>query len=380
MSFATLTFGGTASGGSETLSTTGTFTAQVTGNPDGSVTGTWSFNGSYRDASYYGTFGSEKLSGTLTGTGPTDGPWNLNLTGEGLASGAMTLSFANGQYSLAASGAFNVEYTVNLGYGDNYTYHDTFHFGTQLDVAGSAPGGATAMFSGARGSYTISDAGGVLTVASPADGTHQEAGVSRLQFSDMSVNLEVGALAHSITPAQLDSLVELYIAYIARVPDADGMAFWIGQLKAGSSLDQIGQSFYDAAVQFGSLTGYSATMSNGDFVTLVYHNVLDRSQPDAEGLNFWTTALANGQATRGTLVASMLASAHTFKGNAQFGYVADLLDNRIAVGKLFAVTDGLVYNSSGDSITHGMAIAAAVTPTSTDAAVALIGVNDGFST
>ena len=42
--------------------------------------------------------------------------------------------------------------------------------------------------------------------------------------------------------------------------------------------------------------------------------------------------------------------------------------------------DGLVYNSSEDSITHGMAIAAAVTPTSTDAVVALIGVNDGFST
>jgi hypothetical protein len=102
MSFATLTFGGTASGSSGALSTTGVFTAQVTGNADGSVTGTWSFSGSYHDFGYPGTSGNEVLSGTLAGTGGASGPWSLALvTSDGLTSGSMTLSFANGQYALA---------------------------------------------------------------------------------------------------------------------------------------------------------------------------------------------------------------------------------------------------------------------------------------
>jgi hypothetical protein len=157
------------------------------------------------------------------------------------------------------------------------------------------------------------------------------------------------------------------------------MAFWIGQLEAGQSLAQIGDSFYAAALQFPALTGYSQSMSHSDFVTRVYSNVLGRSVPDAEGLAFWSGALANGTQTRSNLVASMLDSAHTFKGDPQYGYVADLLDNKIAVGKLFAITNGLVYNTPEDSISQGMAIAAAVTPSSTAAAVQLMGVTDALA-
>jgi len=237
-----------------------------------------------------------------------------------------------------------------------------------------------ATFAGSLADYRIASAFGYyyVTALDGSSGFDTLVDVERLQFADQSVNLTVGGLAHSITPAQLDSLIELYIAYINRVPDADGMAFWIGQLKAGQTLEQIGAAFYNAAVQFGDLTGYTATMSNADFVTVVYRNVLGRSEPDAGGLAFWSNELATGHSSRGTLVASMLGSAHTFKGNAQFGYVADLLDNKIAVGRMFAIDQGLVYNTSADSISHGMAIAAAVTPTSTAAAIALIGVNDGF--
>lgn len=237
-----------------------------------------------------------------------------------------------------------------------------------------------ALYSGERSSYTVTltATGWTVRANTGTDSTDTQVNIQRLQFADQSVNLTVGDLAHSITPAQLDSLIELYIAYINRVPDADGMAFWIGQLKAGQTLAQIGESFYAAAVQFGSLTGYTATMSDADFVRVVYRNVLGRSEPDAQGLAFWSNELATGHSSRGTLVASILASAHTFKGDAQFGYVADLLDNKIAVGRMFAINQGLVYNSSEASISHGMAIAAAVTPTSTAAAIALIGVNDGF--
>ena len=70
----------------------------------------------------------------------------------------------------------------------------------------------------------------------------------------------------------------------------------------------------------------------------------------------------------------ILGSAHTFKGNETWGWVADLLDNKIAVADLFAVDMGLGYASPDDSISKGMAIAAAVTASSTAAAISLIGV------
>jgi serralysin len=95
---------------------------------------------------------------------------------------------------------------------------------------------------------------------------------------------------------------------------------------------------------------------------------------DAEGLAYWSGALAQGTETRGSLLDAILHSAHTFEGNAQYGWVADLLSNKFEVGKLFAVDMGLTFNTSEESISRGMEIAAAVTPTDTDAAVQLIGV------
>lgn len=270
--------------------------------------------------------------------------------------------------------------------GDDVLYggsgDDDLYGGSGNDYLVGDSGTDWSVFDGARASYTLRTLVGGYSVADSTalrDGTDTLVDIERVVFSDQSVNLTVGAAARSIAPAQLDSLVELYIAYINRVPDADGMAFWISQLKAGKTLDQIGESFYNAAVQYSSLTGYSTTMSNSDFVRVIYSNVLERDQPDSGGLAFWTNELNSGHSSRGTLVANILASAHSFKGDASYGWVADLLDNKIEVGTIFAIEQGLVYNSNEDTIWWGMEIADAVTPDSISQALYLIGVNDGFS-
>jgi hypothetical protein len=302
---------------------------------------------------------------------------------EYVASGADTFIGSSGAdllASLAGDDLLQGNAGSDVLYGG--TGDDDLSGGSGDDYLAGETGVDWALFQGTRAAYTLQTASGSYTVSDSVasrDGTDTLVGVERVQFSDQSVNLTVGSLAGTISAAQLGSLIELYIAYIARVPDADGMAFWINQLKAGQTLNQIGESFYNSAVQFSSLTGYSATMTDADFVTLVYRNVLGRSEPDAGGLAFWSNELATGHSSRGTLVASILGSAHSFKGDVTYGYVADLLDNKVEVGKLFAIEQGLVYNTSADSITHGMQIASAITATSIDQAVALIGVNDGFS-
>ena len=237
---------------------------------------------------------------------------------------------------------------------------------------------STASFSGKRANYTITQTGVGYTITDNvgSGGTTTLGSVQSLVFLDVTINLAIGDKSGTLSAANLQSLIELYVAFFNRVPDADGLSYWIDQFNAGQSFSQIAQSFYNAAVQYSSLTGYSATMSNADFVTVVYKNVLGRSTPDQDGLNYWTGALTDGTETRGSLVATILASAHTFKGNASFGYVADLLDNKVTIANYFAVQQGLSYNTPEDSISKGMAIAAAVTATGTTAASDLIGITD----
>jgi hypothetical protein len=205
--------------------------------------------------------------------------------------------------------------------------------------------------------------------------------MERVVFSDMVVNLGIGAESRTIAAHQVKTLEELYLAFFDRVPDADGLAFWIAQTRSGQGIDQTADAFHAAALLYPALTGYDAAMGSADFVNVIYRNVLGRTEgADAEGLAFWSRALDTGTETRGSLVTDILQSAHTFKGDATWGWVADLLDNKAFVAHRFAVEMGLGYDTPSASIAHGMQIAGAVTATDTSQALALIGVSDTFST
>ncbi len=209
------------------------------------------------------------------------------------------------------------------------------------------------------------------------EGTDQLTSIERAYFTDYYVNLTVKneSAVSNIASSDLQQLQELYVAFFNRVPDADGLEYWIGQFNSGQSINQIAESFYNSGIAFSELTGISAGMTNTSFINVVYNNVLGRSSgADPEGLSFWTTALQSGAETKATLVASIITSAHQFKGDAQWGWVADLLDNKVEVANLFSVEYGLNNLTSAESISNGMAIAAAVTPTDTTAAIELIGI------
>ncbi|MDP3760602.1 MAG: DUF4214 domain-containing protein [Ramlibacter sp.] len=242
----------------------------------------------------------------------------------------------------------------------------------------------SALYVGPRESYRLGHVASGISVAdrqAGRDGTDNMGNMERAVFSDMSVNLSIGAQSRTLAPHEVKTLEELYLAFFDRVPEADGLAFWIGQVRTGWGIDAIADAFYSAALLYPSLTGYTAAMSNADFVNVIYRNVLGRTDgADAQGLAFWSNALADGSETRGSLVTDILYSAHTFKGDATWGWVADLLDNKALVAHRFAVEMGLGYNTPSASIAHGMQIAAAVTPTSTSDALALVGVTDTFST
>lgn len=208
------------------------------------------------------------------------------------------------------------------------------------------------------------------------DGVDTLVSIERLLFSDMTVNLTIKPAAVTVDADALKLLQELYVAFFNRVPDADGLEYWINEYKAGQGIETIADSFYAAGIEASAITGYSAGMSHADFVNKVYQNVLGRAEgADAEGLAFWSSILADGSSSRGALVKSILQSAHTYKGDAQWGWVANLLDNKARVADLFSVQMGLGYTTREESITKGMEIAQAVTATDTTAALNLIGVS-----
>ena len=86
----------------------------------------------------------------------------------------------------------------------------------------------------------------------------------------------------------------LYSAYFLRLPDLDGLRFWIDHLMSGGSLHDTSQ-FFAESEEFKSRYG---SIDNTQFVELIYANVLGRA-PDSAGRTFWVNGLESGQFQRG---------------------------------------------------------------------------------
>jgi len=352
----------------------------------GKGTDTASFSGVYSNYNittvYEDKFGVSSLVGysvaALSGTDGTDLVFDVEY-----------LTFSSGSYRLDAGSVVSLNGSSSADavsgspaadtlYG--YAGNDSLMGGAGNDMLDGGDGSDTAVYSSGASNFQLSLTNNQLRVQdnSGAEGTDTLLHIERLQFTDLSVNLTIQQIAQSSNSSDVNRLIELYVAFFNRVPDADGLEYWIGQFNGGQSTNAIAESFYSAGVQYTALTGFSSSMSNADFVNVIYRNVLGRQDgADADGLAYWTGELASGRASRGSLVSTILDSAHTFKGNATWGWVADLLDNKIAVSQQFAIDWGLNYNTPENSISNGMAIAAAITATNTASAIALIGIASG---
>ena len=82
----------------------------------------------------------------------------------------------------------------------------------------------------------------------------------------------------------------LYDATLDRVPDPDGLKYWVNAIKSKSlSLEQAMDGF-TSSQEFQNKYG---NQDNGGFVQMLYHNVLGRG-PDENGFQNWLNAIDNG--------------------------------------------------------------------------------------
>lgn len=105
---------------------------------------------------------------------------------------------------------------------------------------------------------------------------------------DVNPTIEVGAPYAGASGIE-GEIVRLYVALLRRVPDEGGYRFWISERNRGRSLASIASSFQASSEFLDS----NADLTNTEFVTLLYNNVLER-QPDDAGLGFWAGQLDSG--------------------------------------------------------------------------------------
>lgn len=225
---------------------------------------------------------------------------------------------ATGKWTLAsnplANGAFNVlvQSLDDAGNASNAGSALAFSVNSALNATGgsgndqllSTPGNNalqgmdgidTAVYGGARGSYTVAKSSNGYTVSSASDGLDSLLGVERIKFNDAFVAVDIdgnGGQAY-----------RLYTAVLARAPDLAGLGYWINDLDTKAhDLRGVAQLFLGSA-EFTAIYGAIDTLDNQTFITKLYQNVLHRPL-DQAGFDFWVVALAEkGIARSDVLVA-----------------------------------------------------------------------------
>ncbi|KIN75682.1 DUF4214 domain-containing protein [Sulfitobacter mediterraneus] len=219
------------------------------------------------------------------------------------------------------------------------------------DLIDGGEGADTAVYSGNQTSYTLAlSPTGTSVTDRRADGNGTDTLID-IEFLDFDTdlfgspfNLDVFAGPAGLTPAQLESFIELYIAYFNRAPDAVGLNFWGTQFANGLTLDEMAALF---GPQDETLATYPVGTANDVFATTVYNNVLGRT-PDQAGIDFWVGQLDSGNVSRDQFILQVLQGA---KSDLKPELGQDFVDQQIAdqafletktdIGAYFAVHKGM---------------------------------------
>ncbi len=160
-------------------------------------------------------------------------------------------------------------------------------------------------------SFPFGTEGSLMTPAGDAGQMNRAIdGPLRSILADMGWRLESSTLAGSVassqtlaqilgawdySPVDADTL-RLYQAFLDRDPDAPGAVYWISQTRSGASLDDLAYGF----AQSTEFIARYGTLTNSDFLTLLYFNMLDRV-PDQEGFDYWLGEMDRGLSQDGVV-------------------------------------------------------------------------------
>lgn len=150
----------------------------------------------------------------------------------------------------------------------------------------------------------------------------------------------------------------LYVGYLGRAADQAGLDFWTNAITAGTStLESVALGFTLSA-EYESLY---AGKTNEELAAAIYENVLGRAA-DADGLAFWVGEIENGTVTADTLLAAMLNSLGTVDQQTIDNKVYVANAYTAAAGSDYDAEDGAAILVGVDSTAASVAAALASVP------------------
>lgn len=294
------------------------------------------------------------LSGALTqliiGSRNSDPTFVVNLDGTATGSIEGDWFYLNDLDNLFDGGDGN---DLLFGFGGN----DTLTGGADNDTLIGGDGDAdVATYSGETSRYTVqinADGSTKVIDRSGADGTDDILGIEKLDFLDRDFDLFKQTGISTLSAEDIDTFIELYIAYFNRAPDAEGLNFWGSAFAEGFSLEAIATLFLD---QDETRATYPESATNLEFATQVYSNVLGRT-PDAGGLTFWVGLLDEGAVGRDQFILEVLRGAKADPDPSATQEFIDLqlgdrayLAQKTDIGTYYAVLRGLSDVSEANTV------------------------------
>ena len=234
--------------------------------------------------------------------------------------------------------------------------NDTIDPGAGHDTIDGGAGDDTVIYSGDQNSYTLTLSPEATTLTNRLSSGTDIDRLIDVEFLDFETEMDVfgGQPMHldifdgpaSLSADAFSEIVELYVAYFNRAPDALGLFFWASKFAEGLSIADMAASFFTqqetqetyAGVMddAGNLTDVSA------FVTAVYQNVLGRQADDA-GFNFWVDVLENSaDVTPPNFILAIIQGAKFPADPVPQSYVDQAyLEDKADIGAYFAVIKGM---------------------------------------
>ena len=155
------------------------------------------------------------------------------------------------------------------------------------------------VYSGKSDSYKFYDLGSDNYGVGTSTGIDELTGESILKFDDKKMNLknDIKATFDQVTGLDTDSgkMFRLYNASFKRLPDPDGLRYWISNFSSGKDDERAVASSFLASAEFKER--YGEDVSNESYVNTLYINVLGRDY-DQTGYDYWLSNLNNGVETK----------------------------------------------------------------------------------
>jgi len=225
----------------------------------------------------------------------------LQFTGNGdnslfVNSDIENIKFSDGTWSVsslinAAATTINTIYGTNAGEyiegttGIDQIYalggNDTIYGGSGFDAIDGGSGIDTALYISDRSQYTLASTDNYSHITLNSSETLTS--IERFSFADMMLAFD--------TSGNAGKVYRLYQAAFDRIPDTEGLGFWIDAVDNGANLVTDAAAGFIHSAEFASI--YGTAPSDKAFISLLYNNVLHRPL-DQSGYDFWVNALAAG--------------------------------------------------------------------------------------